>query len=327
MKRYGNLYEQISSKENILAAHLKARKGKSFYKEVKFVNENIDMCVNEIHNQLVNKSYRCFDYEVFTKKCGQKIREIYKLPYFPDRIVHHAIMNVVEPLWTNTLIHDTYSSIKHRGIHKGAKRLKQSLKDREATAYCLKMDITKFYPSIDNDVLKQIIRAKIKDTDLLWLLDEIIDKERGLPIGNLLSQIFGNLYLSGFDHYCKEQLKAKHYFRYCDDVVVLAANKEYLHYFLTKSRKYLGNRLKLSVKSNFQIFPVDARGIDFLGYRFFHGYTLLRKQIKKNMLKAISSGNEKAFPSYYGWMKHANCYNLQKKYFNESTISRETAGN
>jgi hypothetical protein len=325
MKRHNNLYNRIADKENILAAHIKARKGKSFYKDVKWVNDNIDYCVDEIHHQLVNKTYRCADYDIFTKKCGVKMREIYKLPYFPDRIVHHAVMNIVEPLWTNTLIRDTYSSIKNRGIHDGASRIRQSLKNKEQTRYCLKMDITKFYPSIDNDVLKQILRSKIKDKDLLWLLDEIIDKEKGLPIGNLLSQIFGNLYLSGFDHYCKEQLKAKYYFRYCDDVVILSHDKKFLHHVLRKSRNYLGKRLRLSIKSNYQIFPVDSRGIDFLGYRFFHGYTLLRKQIKKNMLKAIASGNEKAFPSYYGWMKHANCYNLQKKYFYESTVSRDAA--
>ncbi|MGQ1890650.1 reverse transcriptase domain-containing protein [Thermophagus sp. OGC60D27] len=319
MKRYGNLFEKIVTKENILAAHIKARKGKSHYREVKYVNQNIDKCITDIMDCLINKNYKCSDYEIITKKCGEKIREIYKLPYYPDRIIHHAIMNIMEPIWVRTLIYDTYSSIKGRGIHKGVARIKRALKDFNNTRFCLKLDIKKFYPSVNNTILKQIIRKKVKDHDLLWLLDEIIDKEKGLPIGNLLSQMFGNLYLSGFDHYCKEVLKIRYYFRYCDDIVVLASEKQFLHECFKKMREYLNDRLKLSVKSNYQVFPVDARGIDFLGYRFFHGYTLLRKRIKLNMIKALKEGNKKAIPSYTGWMKHANCFNLKNKYFNEST--------
>lgn len=321
MKRYNNLFSQIVTKENILAAHMKARKGKGHYKEVRFVNANLDFCINEIHNQLVNKEFTCSDYTVFTKKCGQKMREIFKLPYFPDRIVHHAIMNILDPIWTRTLIDDTYSSIKGRGIHKGVKRIKRALQDVENTEFCLKMDVKKFYPSIDNEILKQILRRKIKDVEVLALLDEIIDKEEGLPIGNLLSQIFGNLYLSDFDHYCKEVLKAKYYFRYCDDIVVLSKDKEYLHHFLKAVEAYLKDVLKLELKSNYQIFPVDSRGIDFLGYRFFHGYTLLRKTIKQNMIEAVKSNNTTAFASYNGWLNHCNSHNLRRKYFDESTIS------
>lgn len=287
----------------------------------------MDKCIDDIHNSLKNQTFRCADYEIFTKQCGPKIREIYKLPYYPDRIVHHAIMNILEPVWNRILIRDTFSSIPGRGIHDGVRRVQRSLKNVDETMYCLKFDIHKYYPSVNHEKLKIIIRKTIKDAKVLSLLDEIIDKEKGLPIGNLLSQYFGNLYLAYFDHYCKEHLNLKHYFRYCDDIVVLASDKKYLHHFFKEAKAYLTGELNLTIKPNYQIFPVDSRGIDFLGYRFFHGYTLLRKSIKKKMIKAVASGNQKAFPSYHGWMKHANCYNLQNKYLNESTIRTTAASN
>lgn len=314
MKRYKAFFERIIDKENIRLAHLKARRGKAHYKEVRFVNNNMEECIEHIHSILKNKEFTCSDYVVFIKQCGKKQREIYKLPYYPDRIIHHAIMNVLEPVWDRVFVRDTYSSIKGRGIHDGVKRMKKAMADKEGTCYCLKFDIQKFYPSIDNDILKSIIERKIKDPDTLELLNKVIDKEKGLPIGNLLSQVFGNLYLAYFDHWCKEELKAKYYFRYCDDVVVLSHSKEELHAMFVKIKQYLEENLRLAIKSNYQVFPVDARGIDFLGYVFFHDYTLLRKSIKQAMIKAVKAGNKLALPSYFGWIKHADTYNLKKKY-------------
>lgn len=321
MKRKDGFFDQIIEKENIRKAHLKARKGKGHYDEVKFVNANMDYCIDYIHDSILSETFTCSDYTVFKKQCGAKLRDIYKLPYFPDRIVHHAIMNILEPFWEKSFIRDTYSSIRGRGIHDGLKRLKKALEDTKGTQYCLKMDINKFYPSVDNEVLKSLLRKKVKDTKVLSLLDRIIDKEKGLPIGNLLSQVFGNLYLSYFDHFCKEELGAKYYFRYCDDVVVLSDSKEFLHDFFERSAQYMNDELKLQIKSNYQIFPVAARGIDFLGYVFYHTHIRLRKSIKKRMVKAVKNGDQKSFASYNGWMKHANCNNLKRKYFNESALS------
>ena len=155
-----------------------------------------------------------------------KRREIYQLPYFPDRITHHAIMNILEPIWVSVFTSDTYSCIKNRGIHAAAKRLKRELKlDPEGTKYCLKIDVRKFYPSIDHEILKQVVRRKIKDKRLLWLLDEIIDSADGVPIGNYLSQYFANLYLAYFDHWIKEE-RIKYYYRYADDIVILGSDNE-----------------------------------------------------------------------------------------------------
>src|SRR5690606_15310200 len=140
-----------------------------------------------------------------------KERLVYRLPYFPDRITHHAIMNVLEPIFVANLTTDTYSCIKGRGIHACANAVKKALKDVPSTKYCLKLDITKFYPSVDHEILKALLRRKFKDQDLLELLDEIIDSAPGLPIGNYLSQYLANFYLSYFDHWIKEKKRVKYY--------------------------------------------------------------------------------------------------------------------
>ena len=224
-------------------------------------------------------------------------------------------MNVLEPIWMRTLIKDTYSSLKNRGIHKGLKRIKRALIDREGTQYCLKMDVRKFYPSIDHDILKQIIRRKIKDKSVLWLLDEIIDSAAGIPIGNYLSQYFGNIYLSGLDHWLKEQRECKYYFRYCDDIVILHNDKKHLSNLRKEISRYLKTELNLDLKANWQVFPTNKRGIDFLGYRFFHDFTLVRKSIVKNFKKKMKKTTSvETLASYHGWFLWADTYNLKEKY-------------
>ena len=199
-------------------------------------------------------------------------------------------MNILEPIWVSIFTKDTYSCIKNRGIHAAAKNVKHILRtDNDGTRYCLKIDIRKFYPSIDHDILKMVIRRRIKDKRLLWLLDEIIDSvPTGVPIGNYLSQYFANLYLAYFDHWLKEVKHVKYYWRYADDIVILALNKEVLHELLHEIRAYLRENLKLKVKRNYQVFPTNTRGIDFLGYRFFHTHTFLRKSIKKKLFRRVA---------------------------------------
>lgn len=174
-------------------------------------------------------------------------------------------MNITEPIWVNIFIKHTYSCIKDRGIHDVAKDLKYVLqKYPEETKYCLKIDVKKFYPSINHDILYEILQKKIKDPKLLSLLKEIIYSADGVPIGNYLSQFFANLYLAYFGHWVKEELKCKFYFRYADDIVVLSDNKEFLRTVLLSMKLYLRNVLKLELKQNYQIFPVNSRGIDFV---------------------------------------------------------------
>ena len=313
MKRINNLYSQIISLENLETSELKARKGKTKQYGVRIFDKNKNKHLAELHELLKNKLYQTSNYTTFTVY-EPKERLVFKLPYFPDRITHHAIMNVMEPLFTKWFTNDSYSSIKGKGIHNASNNLKKALRDQKQTKYCLKLDIVKFYPNVNHDILKQLLRKKIKDQDLLWLLNEIIDSAYGLPIGNYLSQYFANFYLTYFDHFVKEDLKIKNYFRYADDIVILSHSKQQLHQILAAFKTYLSTNLKLDIKNNYQLFPVAARGIDFVGYVHFHTHTLLRKSIKKRFAKAISKQKSKSvIDAYKGWTKHCDSKHLLKK--------------
>lgn len=324
MKRYGNIWNNIIDIKNLENAHKNARKGKTHYREVKMVDKKPEFYLNKIRNDLINGNFRTSDYIVYDYFDGNKTRRISKLPYYPDRIVHWAIMLQIEPIFLNTFINDTYASIPNKGIHYGVKRIKKSLKDKENTEYCLKLDVKKFFPSINHDILKSLLRRKIKDEKLMDLLFEIIDSSEGVPIGNYLSQYFANFYLNYFDHYIKS-LGVRYYFRYMDDIVILHKDKTFLHGLLkSKIIPYLEKELNLGVKENWQIFPTRTRGIDFIGYRFFGNYTLLRKSTYKKMrIKMSKCKNEehknRSKESYRGWLKWGNCYNLNKKYIKGET--------
>ncbi len=312
MKRIGHQYERICAIENLRLADGKARRGKAGQYGVRLHAPNAEANLHHLQQLLLTKAYRTSPYTLFTIH-EPKERVIAKLPYFPDRITHHAVMNVLEPVFMSCFTADTYSCIKGRGIHAAAYNLRKALRDEAATRYCLKLDIRKFYPSIDHDVLKALLRRKFKDEDLLWLLDEIIDSTEGLPIGNYLSQYFANFYLTHFDHWLKEVKGIRHYFRYCDDLVMLSPDKPSLHTLLDQIKDYLAT-LKLEVKPNHQIFPVSAQGIDFVGYRFYHTHTLLRKSIKQRFARMLlHNPNPQSIASYNGWLKHCDAKHLTKK--------------
>jgi RNA-directed DNA polymerase len=310
MKRIGNLYNRICSVENLNLADAIARKGKSKQYGIRVHDRNREENILHLHKSLLNKTFQTSKYTTF-KIFEPKEREVFRLPYYPDRIVHHAVMNILEPVFVSVFTADSYSCIKGKGIHAAARCVKRALKNEAGTTYCLKLDVKKFYPSVDHAILKQLLRRKFKDQDLLWLLDEIIDSAEGLPIGNYLSQYFANFYLTYFDHWLKEVKRVRYYFRYADDLVVLHHDKSYLHTLLKDISAYLQCNLKLTVKDNYQVFPVAIRGIDFVGYRFFHTHTLLRKAIKQNFARMLAKRpNKLSIASYYGWACHANCVNL-----------------
>lgn len=317
MKRIGNLYDKICSLENLQLADQKARKGKLWQYGVRIHDLRREENILQLRQLLLTRAYKTSEYTIF-KVYEPKERDVYRLPYYPDRITHHAIMNVLEGVFVSVFTADTYSCIKKRGIHAAANGVKQALKDQPGTQYCLKLDITKFYPTINHNILKALLRRKIKDADLLWLLDEIIESAPGLPIGNYLSQYLANFYLTYFDHWLKEIIRVKYYFRYADDLVILSSSKQELHQVLAEISDYLSQNLRLSVKKNYQIFPVAARGIDFVGYKFYHTHTLLRKSIKKNFARMMAANpNQQSAASYYGWAKHCNSNHLIKKLLHE----------
>ena len=324
MKRLKNLYDRIISIENLELGDVLARKGKSDNKHVLEHDKNREENILKLHHALKNKTYTTSKYNTF-KIYEPKERLIFSLNYYPDRIVHHALMNVLEPIFVKTFTVNTYSCIKGRGIHRAVDNLKNALKDVDNTTHCLKLDVKKFYPSINHDILKQILRRKFKDKDLLWLLDDIIDSTDGVPIGNYTSQYFANLYLTYFDHWIKETKRVRYYFRYADDIVILSSDKHYLHTLLGEIKEYLSTNLKLTVKKNYQVFPVGVRGIDFLGYVFFSStHVLIRKSIKKRFARMMKRNyNTHSFSSYNGWIKHCNGRHLLKKLTKQQNIYSE----
>ncbi len=312
MKRHNNLYQQICSIENLNLADSIARRGKLNKPEIIEWDKDRENNIRDLHELLKTKTYVTSDYIIFPIY-ERKERIIFKLPY-RDRVVHHAVMNILKPIFVSTFTADTYNCIKKRGIHAAARAVVKALTDVPGTQYCLKLDITKFYPSVDHEIMKKLLRKKIKDTDLLWLLDGIIDSADGLPIGNYLSQYFANYYLTYFDHWLKEEKRVRYYFRYADDMVILSDNKPYLHQILFEIKDYLQGNLKLEVKDNYQVFPVKDRGIDFVGYVFFHTHVLLRKSIKQSFARMLHKNkNPQSIASYKGWAKHCNSRNLLKK--------------
>lgn len=317
--------------DNLVLAEAAARKGKSKKYGVRVFDKHRDERLAELQKQLLDGTFKTSEYKtaiIFEPK----ERKIYKLPYYPDRIVHHAIMNVLEPIWVPSFTADTYSNIKGRGLHQCANRLRHALYiDKKGTRYCLKTDIRKYYPNINHEILKREVRTKIKDKRMLALLDGIIDSEQGLPIGNYLSQYFANVMLSRFDHRLKEKHGVRYYFRYVDDMVFLSDNKEELRRILGILRDELAG-LGLELKPNWQIFPVDDRGIDFLGYVFYHGYTLLRKTMKQKVFKRVGQYNRgemsaedfgKKMASYNGWLEWCDSFRLRNKINN--TIKKQAS--
>lgn len=321
MKRHGNLWPKITAPENICAAYLRARRGKGKQWGVQKFEEDLAANLEKVWRTLAEKTFRTSPYKVKVIHEPKK-RDIFVLPFAPDRIIQHALMAVVEPIWDRLFIDQSYACRNGKGIHSGSRKAMEYIR---AYKYCLKCDISKFYPSIQHDTLSDIIRRKIKCRDTLWLIDEIvysIGGGRNTPIGNYTSQWFGNLYLNELDMQVKHTWKIRPYLRYCDDFCLFSNDKGELRGLADGIRDYVGERLGLRL-SKCDLFPV-ARGVDFLGYRHFpSGYVLLRKSTAKRMQRRLrklpamlAKGRltpetvRSVVASAKGWMRWANTRNL-----------------
>lgn len=323
MKRFGNLWHKVISYENLYSAYLKARQGRGNLESVKRFEQDIEGNLKRLQQSLINKTFTTSNYNTRTIY-EPKQRIIYILPFYPDRILQHALMNIIAPIFHARFISDTYACIPDRGLHAGLIKANSYVQKNK---YCLKMDIKKFYPSIHHETLYRIIERKIKDKDVLWLVANIINSfqgDRNCPIGNLTSQWFGNIYLTQLDYFCKQNLRAKNYIRYCDDFLIFSNSKEELNKNAQLIQEYLGNVLKLRM-SKCDLFPV-TRGVDFLGYRYFKGYILLRKRTARGIirrLKKLYSEYDKGhidaekmlshLSSVEGYISWANSYNFRRK--------------
>lgn len=322
MKRVGYLYEKICDKDNIRAAIMNASKRKRGRRDVKKVLDNIDHYIDIIHESLTSGNFVPSDYEKANIEEGlyRKARVIFKPRFYPDQIVHWCIYLVIRPVLNNSLCAHSCGSIPRRGVHYGKKYIERWCRgDRKNTKYYLKMDIAKFYPSVDNDILLGLLERKIKDKRLLALIALILSKCDGLPIGMLLSQIFANYYLSGVDHFIKEKQQAVHYGRYMDDMVVFGRNKKVLHAMLRAIKQKL-TELNLRLKGNWQVCRLAKEMLDIMGFRFSHFKTILRKsimlRITRKVRRVFRKGKRATHKdacgviSYLGWIRHSDSYGL-----------------
>lgn len=329
MKTYKHLMEQIASEENIRAAILNASKRKRNRKDVVEVIDNIDYHTKAVQKILLNGTYKPHvDAPVVVNEgTHHKVRRIRKPHFKYDQIIHHCIIQVLQPLLTAPMYEYSCGSIPTRGAHYGKKRIEKWLRsDIKNTKYVFKMDIKHFYESVDQDILKAMLARKIKDRQALELINKVIDScEKGLPLGNYTSQWFANFMLTPLDHYIKEQLHAKYYMRYMDDIVIFGGNKKELHKMHRAIEDYLSTNLNLRIKENWQVFRFEYKGkgrpLDFMGWQFYRDKTILRKSIFiRIMRKARKVGKHTTIKgaqgmiSYMGYIKHTDTYLTYARY-------------
>jgi RNA-directed DNA polymerase len=319
MKRYGHLFEKVCELDNLWVAYRNARRGKARFQQIRQFDPVAEQRIPQLHRMLLSGEYKTSPYKVFSLVERGKLRTIHALPFYPDRIVHHAITQICSPFWEKSLIRNTFAALPGRGIHDAVRRVTAATLGSEGL-YVLKMDVKQFYPSVDHGILKSIIRKQIKDRALLEMLDEIIDSGPGLPIGNYLSQYFGNLVLSPVDHHVTARLGYGKYYRYCDDIIVLHPSKEALHRLRTEVENELAS-LKLRLKGSWQVFPLAIRGLDFVGYRFWPTHVLVRKKTilrlrwrlkmrRPTLYEAVRI--QHAAKSFAGWLRYADTTKLRR---------------
>jgi RNA-directed DNA polymerase len=331
MKRYGHLWEQLVSFENVFLAFRKAIRGKGYRPYTLYFIQNLEHNLIELQHSLKTRNYRPGGYRTFFIH-EPKRRMISEAP-FTDRIVHHCLINVIGPIFEATFIRQSYANQIGKGTHRAIREVQNAMRLHRFVLHC---DIRKYFPSIDHQILKGLIRRKIKDPEMLWLTDLIIDssnpqepvidcflgddllaphdRRKGLPIGNLTSQFFANVYLNGFDHFVKEKLGCRFYARYVDDMIVVDSDKDYLWEVCREMGRYLETlRLRLH-PGKCHIRPV-AVGLRFLGQRIYPNLRLLPKSNVRRFMQRLwkfhhlyaagAVSLDQIRPSVQSWLGHA----------------------
>lgn len=324
------LVEAMADYANVQKAYNKARKCKRYRKDVLLFTKDKEDNLETVRNDILGLSYEPSEYRYF-KVYEPKERQIMALPFY-DRVVQHAINNVLEPIFNQRFIFHSYACRKTKGMHAASDTLQEWLYEwqkfhPDQPLYAIKADIHHYFQSINHDVLKAEIRKVIKDAGALVLIDKIIDHNGqmpdgvGIPVGNLTSQLFANIYLNRLDQYIKHTLGAKYYMRYMDDFILLSPDKEQLRRWLADIERFLRDELKLELNPKTTILAAK-NGIDFVGYKHRATHRKVRpdsvKRIKKT-IKKYESGKitkeqlQKSIASWTGHAGHADSYNLQKK--------------
>ncbi len=343
-KSFNNLVPRVYDFHNLLTAFYRARAGKRKRKDIAQFEFNLEKNLIKLSEELKNKTYQPGKYKNFYLT-DQKRRLITAAP-FRDRVVHHALLQVIEPIFERMFIYDSYGCRIGKGQHRACDRYQRFARYNK---YVLRCDIQKFYPSVDHKILLQIINRWIKDKYIMWLIEKILEsgkdilkdeyipvwfpgdelftpfeRAKGLPIGNLTSQFFGNIYLNELDHFVKEKLRVRCYVRYMDDFALFDNSKHRLQEYKKEIVKFLYKlRLTLNPKRQF-VFPVDT-GVDFLGYRIFPTHRLVRKSTVYRYTRRLKylwhNVRERKLPTakltasivaWFGHINHANSYNLKR---------------
>lgn len=326
-----DLFTQVTQFSNLVRAWKLASRGKRDRLPVARFSAEMDTRLLDLKHALETNTWRPGLHRQFFVY-DPKFRSI-AAPPFADRVVHHAICHVIEPLFERRFIFDSYACRVDKGAHLGIRRLQKFLRKKN-TAYALKCDISKFFASINHDILRQIIRQTIHDPKLLEVLDRIIaGYSPGIPIGNLTSQLFANVYLDQLDHFIKEDLRIKYYLRYMDDFVILGENKAELTKILATIRTFLTDTLKLTLHPcKVRLFPTRL-GVDFVGYVAFPDHILLRpknvrhfaKKLRRQQ-KSLALGKitqkdfEESVRSWIAHAKHADTFGLRRKLFASANL-------
>lgn len=315
-------FEDIISVENLLEAWKEFIRGKRDRRDVCEFSLNLMDNIFSLHGDLLNHTYNHGHYQSF-KISDPKPRDIHKASV-RDRLLHHAIYRVLYPYFDRKFIFDFYSCRIDKGTHRAMNRFRdfaqKTSRNHTKTCWVLKCDIRKFFASIDHEILKEILGRHIDDSQILWLLGEVIDSFYtdgkpgvGLPLGNLTSQLFVNIFMNEFDQFIKHGLKILYYIRYADDFVILDTNRMRLEKFIPKIAEFLEQRLKLLLHSDKVIIKTFASGVDLLGWVHFPHHRVLRTSTKWRMYRRLKQGFIKErLSSYLGLLKHGNTHKLSR---------------
>lgn len=321
-------FDEIVSLENLLLAWREFKKGKRGKLDVQTFEYNLEDNIFSLHQDLKNGTYRHSKYYPF-RISDPKPRLISKA-IVKDRVLHRAIYRALYPLWDNTFIYDSYSCRDSKGTHKAFTRLttltRKISQNYTKPCFALKLDIRKFFDSIDHQILMSFLEERIQDKKLVNLVFEIISsfeltENKGIPLGNLTSQLFANVYMDALDKFVKHKLKAKHYIRYADDFILFANNPDTLMGRFVEINRFLKDRLKLNIHPNKAVLRKLNWGIDYVGYVSLPYYSIPRKKTVKRIYKKVDKllreGEfdelAKVIPSYLGYLQHSNSHKLQSK--------------
>lgn len=318
-------YQELTSTEKLFQAFLEFRKGKRKRKDIQEFERNLEDNLFDLQSRLRSKTYKHGSYYSFYVQ-DPKQRHIHKAQV-SDRVVHHLLYMFLYEIFDKTFIYDSYSCRLNKGTHKGVKRLEKFArivsKNYTKPCWALKLDIRKFFVSVDHQILINLLQRKVKDLDILWLLKQVIGSfPLGIPLGNLTSQVFANIYLNQLDQLVKHQLKIKYYLRYADDFLILGGDKQSLERLIVTNGEFLERKLNLKLHSQKIIFRKLSWGIDFLGYVVLPHYILPRTKTKKRIFKNLKlklddPNFNQTIQSYLGYLKHSSSFKLTQRIKNE----------